>query len=158
MRLRNSISGERGIMALALIVGGKRCGLPKKGMASGNGRTQSGDSRASKNLPLPPSQPKRPNKLLDLLMKKRGGPHSRPASLSPRCASLAPRIDQPLTNDIRRGHNSHRQGDLYRARSRRHRPVTPVTFICPRLWFLPYIDRDMNPYTRSHPIHLEEAK
>ena len=63
-----------------------------------------------------------------------------------------------LANDIRRGYNSHRQGDFYRARSCRRRPVTPVTFICRRIWYFPYIDRDMNPYTRSHPIHLEEAK
>ena len=31
---------------------------------------------------------------------------------------IARRIHHSLTNDIRRGHNSHRQGDLYRARSR----------------------------------------
>ena len=36
---------------------------------------------------------------------------------------LAKRIDQRLANDIRRGHNSHRQGDLYRARSRRRHPL-----------------------------------
>ena len=48
---------------------------------------------------------------------------------------IARRIHHSLTNDIRRGHNSHRQGDLYRARSRRHRPVTPVTFIRPPLPF-----------------------
>ncbi|SVC25201.1 uncharacterized protein METZ01_LOCUS278055, partial [marine metagenome] len=28
---------------------------------------------------------------------------------------LARRIHNRLTNDIRRGHNSHRQGDLYRS-------------------------------------------
>ncbi len=43
-----------------------------------------------------------------------------PVFFSPSRASLAPRIHQPLTNDIRRGYNSHRQGDLYRARSARH--------------------------------------
>ena len=125
MRLRNSISGERGIMALALIVGGKRCGLPKKGMASGNGRTQSGDSRASKNLPLPPSQPKRPNKLLDLLIKKRGGPQSRPASLcSLPCLTRPTYPHHRLPCDI-----SHRY--------HRHRPVTPVTVFARAFRFLP---------------------
>ncbi|MDE0797639.1 MAG: hypothetical protein OSB76_18830 [Alphaproteobacteria bacterium] len=38
---------------------------------------------------------------------------------------IARRIHHSLTNDIRRGHNSHRQGDLYRARSRRrHHQLT----------------------------------
>jgi len=32
---------------------------------------------------------------------------------------IARRIDNRLINDIRRRHNSHRQGDLYRASSRR---------------------------------------
>jgi hypothetical protein len=41
---------------------------------------------------------------------------------------IAGRIHHSLTNDIRRGHNSHRQGDLYRASSccYAHRPRHPL--------------------------------
>jgi len=66
-----------------------------------------------------------------------------------RRASLARRIHNSLTNDIRRGHNSHRQGDLYRSSSGCHRRVTAVTFIRPPLPYIPYIDRKVLTHIRE---------
>ncbi len=64
-------------------------------------------------------------------------------------ASVARRIHNSLTNDIRRGHNSHRQGDLYCARSRRR---TRALAWSTKVRFGPLFPRSF--WIKRHELHI----